>query len=94
VSEERRRQSDADQSILHEIRDGVNTIKQTLYGPEGQPDEGFVKQTKDRLNNHAGRIGTLENWRTLVVGAGVVIFAILAWIAYVAIPLAAQRAAH
>lgn len=48
----------------------------------GQP--GRIKLVEDAVNS-------LANWRNVIVGGGIVIAAILAWLFYVAVPLLARK---
>ena len=79
-----RRDSETRQSLCEmvaEIRQDTGEIKTALFGPQGQPEMGFVAQTKDRLDNHGGRLGKLETRVLLWAGALSVLVPGLAWAA-------------
>jgi hypothetical protein len=59
----------------------VETHIESLVG-NGQP--GKIKLIEDAIDS-------LVNWRNVIVGGGIVIVAIMAWLFYVAVPLLAHK---
>ena len=81
---EERRDNETRQSLFEmvaEIRQDTGEIKTALFGPKGQSEMGFVAQTKDRLDNHGGRLGKLETRVLLWAGALSVLAPTVAWAA-------------
>lgn len=59
----------------------LETHIESLVG-NGQP--GKIKLIEDAIDS-------LVNWRNVIVGGGIVIVAIMAWLFYVAVPLLAHK---
>jgi hypothetical protein len=59
----------------------LETHIEALVG-NGQP--GKIKLIEDAIDS-------LVNWRNVIVGGGIVIAAIIAWLFYVAVPLLAHK---
>jgi len=79
MSEERRHDTESTRTSLHqlvsEIHADTKEMKTALFGPEGQPEMGFVRQTNERL-------GTLEHrmWGAVVGTLTAIVASVYHWI--------------
>lgn len=60
-----------DSQLLRDIDSNVNQMRTELFGIRG--DNGFVGETKARLNAYSNRIRSIERWMYMVMGAIVII---------------------
>ena len=61
--------SDSEKRSVREILAGIEA---KLEASE-KASLGYHTDIKERLNNHGGRIGSLERWRWLTTGGGIVV---------------------
>jgi hypothetical protein len=57
----------SDSQLLRDIDTNVQQMRTELFGIRG--DNGFVGETKDRLNAYSARIRSIEKWMYMVMGA-------------------------
>jgi hypothetical protein len=81
VSEERRHTDSEQLKMMTEVRDSMREMHTSFFGPEGQPDMGFINQTKVALADHSKRITRIENNDLKRVGfiSGIVVLLQLGW---------------
>jgi ABC-type Fe3+-hydroxamate transport system substrate-binding protein len=66
----------SDSELLKEIHERTIRMDAALFGASNG-DEGFVKRTNARLNDHSKRVGQLEKWRYYIAGGiAVIVFLI------------------
>lgn len=64
----------SDSQLIRETAERTAAIYTRLFGA-AEGDEGFIKSTTHRLNDHTNRIKSLEHWRwALAGGAAVILF--------------------
>jgi hypothetical protein len=65
-----------DSEILRNIERSQAAMHASLFGVDG--NNGFVRNTNDRLNVHSSRISELQKWMWALGGGGSVIAFLLA----------------
>lgn len=65
--------SDANHDLLQDISDKVNQMYGALFGVGNNNGSGFVKETKNWLEDHKARIGRLERWAWTLGGAAAIV---------------------
>lgn len=62
----------SDSQLIRETAEKTSAIYTRLFGA-AEGDEGFIKSTTHRLNDHTNRLKKLEHWRWFMAGAGAVL---------------------
>lgn len=62
----------SDSEILRQINERSSRMEARLFGAT-ENDEGFVQVTTSKLVDYGKRIGSLELWRSLLIGGGAVL---------------------